>query len=79
MELNRIYQGDSRELIKQIDSESISIVCTSPPYNKSLTTQEESRILYKDNMDEGEYRDMLNCIFTECYRVLKPNGQMFMI
>lgn len=32
LELNKIYCGDARELLKQLDSESIDCMITSPPY-----------------------------------------------
>jgi modification methylase len=33
LELNKIYQGDCLEVMKQIDDNSIDLVITSPPYN----------------------------------------------
>ena len=35
MEINKIYTGDSVELINDMDDESIDLVVTSPPYYNS--------------------------------------------
>lgn len=32
MELNRIYQGDCRKLLKQLDDECIDLVCSDVAY-----------------------------------------------
>lgn len=34
MELNKIYQGDALELLKQLEDNSIDLIIFSPPYNK---------------------------------------------
>lgn len=38
IELNKIYQGDCLEVIKQIDDNSVDLICIDPPY---LTTNEK--------------------------------------
>ena len=35
LELNKIYQGDCLELMKEIPDKSIDLVLTDPPYNIS--------------------------------------------
>ena len=51
MELNKIYQGDARKLCRNIDSESIDLIFTDPPYAKEYLylydclAKESSRIL----------------------------------
>lgn len=32
LELNKIYCGDTRELLMQLDDESVNCIITSPPY-----------------------------------------------
>jgi site-specific DNA-methyltransferase (adenine-specific) len=62
LEINKIYCGDSIDLLKQIDSNSISLVITSPPYKKKDWYSEE--LMYK--------------VFKELYRILKPNTLFFL-
>ena len=38
MELNKILLGDSLELLKQIEDNSIDLVVTDPPYIVDTTT-----------------------------------------
>lgn len=33
LELNRVYNGDSELVLKDVDSESIDLIVTSPPYD----------------------------------------------
>lgn len=32
MEFNKVYQGDSYKLIKELDDNSIDLIVTDPPY-----------------------------------------------
>ena len=64
LESNNIYLGDSRELLKQIDDNSIDMVLTSPPYDNLRTyngTLEWSFEIFQD-------------IAKELVRVLKDGG-----
>ncbi|MCD6366221.1 MAG: site-specific DNA-methyltransferase [Bacteroidales bacterium] len=36
MEVNKIYKGDSLELMQGIEPESIDLICTDPPYIRSM-------------------------------------------
>jgi len=60
METNKIYQGDCLELVKQLESNSIDLVITSPPY---------------DNLrDYNGYTFDFEGIAKELYRVVKDGG-----
>lgn len=61
IELNKIYQGDCLELIKQVEDKSVDIIITDPPYNINYAKWDSFN---------------LN-IFSEFKRVLKENGQLF--
>ena len=75
MELNRIVQGDSYELIKTIPNESLNLVITSPPYFQQRSYTEDEREI--GNEDEVvHYIDRLLIMFRECLRVLKPEGSI---
>jgi len=43
MEINKIYQGDCLELMKNIPNESVDMILTDPPYNISQDKKELSR------------------------------------
>jgi adenine-specific DNA-methyltransferase len=64
----RFDQGDAFELIKLIPTDSIDLIVTSPPYNigKAYETREEMEVYL------GRYESFA----SECFRVLKPNGNL---
>lgn len=68
MELNKIYQGDTLELINQIDSDSIDLIVCDGPYG--VTTNEWDRVT-----NIQEYNLKLLKILS---RVLKPGGALYL-
>lgn len=92
LELNKIYNYDVLEGLKELDDNSIDLIITSPPYNLSgfrgykPKTEKNARwhrqIVYggEENIDfipEEDYQKWQIEILNECYRVLKPTGSMF--
>ena len=72
--LDRIYQGDSRNMTELADN-SVALVVTSPPYFAGKE--------YEQALGEGhvpatylEYLQMLEDVFAECARKLEPGGRM---
>lgn len=65
--------GDSMRLIKELPDESIHLIVTSPPYWNAVKYENENFI------GSGSYdkyiKDLLQ-IWSECERVLKPNGKL---
>ena len=85
MKTNIIYQKSS-ESMKEINDESVNMIVTSPPYNININYGNKTNkgkitaskgIKYKDNLEEEEYRKMLRQVFSECKRVLKKDGSIF--
>ncbi len=72
MDLNKIYQGDSIELLKKLESDSIDLVITSPPYSTLKT--------YIDNngINADDYVDWFIPYCKEIERVLKPTGSFIL-
>ncbi len=73
-EVDRIYLGDSK-LMTQVDSSSIALVVTSPPYFAGKE--------YEEALGEGhvpgtyvDYLKDLEQVFAECVRVLEPGGRL---
>lgn len=57
----QLFNGDAREILKQIKPLSVNLVITSPPYYNLKET-------YWENY--SEYTDMLNEVWEGCYSVL---------
>jgi len=66
LNLNRIYQGDARFLLKDIKGNSISCSIWSPPYH----TGKE----YEKGMSFQEWRDLLREVITLHFPIIKPGG-----
>lgn len=85
MQINYIY-NDSSEEMKQIPDNSVDLIVTSPPYNINISYGNNTKkgkivsskgVKYPDKLEEEEYRELLNKVFTECKRVLKENGSIW--
>lgn len=65
--------GDSRDLLKKIPSNSVQLVVTSPPYNIRKRYGK-----YNDSIPFDEWKELVNDVTKEIYRILKPNGSFFL-
>ncbi len=70
---HRIINGDSFELIKELDDNSVDLVITSPPYADIINYGEKVSI-----MKPNQYVDWILPLFREVYRVLKPSGSFIL-
>ncbi len=84
MEVNKIIQGDSLEILKTLPSNSVDCVVTSPPYNKGNKGEgnnwKNSGIHYgtfDDDLFESEYQEQQRLIIKELVRIIKPSGSIF--
>jgi len=66
-DLGRAYVGDSHDLLASIDSNSVDLIVTSPPF--ALQRKKEY-----GNKDQDEYVDWLVQFGHNIYRVLKDTG-----
>jgi DNA modification methylase len=64
LELNKVYQGDCLEVMKEIDDGSVDMVLTSPPYDNLRT--------YNDSLEWGER--IWKPVIQELYRIVKNGG-----
>jgi site-specific DNA-methyltransferase (adenine-specific) len=64
--LNEIYLGDSRDLLKQIDSNSIACSIWSPPYHTGKK--------YEAGMTYQEWQNLLKDVIKLHYSILKPGA-----
>ena len=86
--VNQIIPGDSVEKLKELPDESVDLIFADPPYNlqlkKDLYRPNETKV---DGVDDAwdkfssfkEYDDFSRAWLTECRRVLKKNGTLWVI
>lgn len=86
MEKNKIYNEDCLVTMRRMEDNSVDLIVTSPPYNKSFYNSNKDNEIwhnaidydcYSDNMNPQEYEDWQKTIIRECMRVLKPTGSLF--
>lgn len=87
--MNKLILGDCLTEMKKIESDSISCIVTSPPYNKkglSGKVKPGNQIWKKFNIDyesygddlpEEDYQNWMIEILNEMKRIIKPNGSIF--
>lgn len=68
IESNNIYNGDSCELLKYIEANSISLSFWSPPYFLGKE--------YEKGESYDSWQNMLCTVISEHFRILKPGGFM---
>lgn len=74
MELNKLYNSDVMEILKQTPDDSIDMVWGDPDYNVGIDYDGAS---YKQKWDD--YINWYCNLTKECMRVLKPTGNLFMM
>jgi DNA modification methylase len=80
LEVNKIYNEDCLEGLKNIDSNSIDLVVTDPPYLINYKTNYRKdkehkfcKVIKNDNNPE-----LIKDVISELYRVMKDNTAMYM-
>jgi site-specific DNA-methyltransferase (adenine-specific) len=78
LEFDKIYNMDCIDGMLQMDSESVDLVITSPPYNLGNChhTYKHKFKPYDDDMPEADYQNWQIKVLDECHRLLKPNGSV---
>jgi len=77
-----LYQDDSRNL-ETVADESIQLVVTSPPYfnlkeyNIKNSGASDDQLGNVDNYEE--FNQMLDRVWSECYRALQPGGRLCVV
>lgn len=87
--LNQILQGNSLKLLKSIPNNSIDLVFADPPYfmrvEGTLQRPEGSNFSGCDDSWDNAFSDNADYVrfsklwLEECYRILKPNGSIWVI
>ena len=89
MEINKIIYGDCIEILKTLPNNSIDLVFADPPYNlqlkNDLTRPENNTKVdaVNDKWDKfssfHDYDNFTKNWLSECKRILKPNGTIWVI
>lgn len=75
MESNVLFK--SSEHIPEVPDDSIQAIITSPPYWNLKNYGHSSQIGLNESYEE--YHQRMNLIWKECFRVLKPNGTLWIV
>lgn len=85
---NRIYLMDALEGLSKLPASTVDLVITDPPYNiarKDRTTIRHGRVMSTleawgawDCYHPFDYDLLILRVLSECYRVLKPDGSLYM-
>jgi DNA modification methylase len=70
-----LYNGDTLQVLKTLPSESVDTVITSPPYWMKRDYGVKDQIGLEP--DFHEYLNYLWAVFDEVYRILKPEGTLW--
>jgi len=78
MPTHKIYVGDALEVLKTLPDESVDCIVTSPPYyGLKNYCDSDKQIGLEDS--PRDYLSILQKVFTECLRILKNEGSLFVV
>ena len=69
---NRLIVGDALAVLPQIPAASVHLVCTDPPYNLG-----KDYGAVEDKKDWDEYEQFARAWLTECARILRADGSLY--
>ena len=85
---NKIHHIDAIEGLKRLPDASVDLIITDPPYNiasKDKSTMQRGKIVSTmqawgawDHFHPFDYDILIMSVISECYRVLKPGGALYM-
>ena len=70
-----LVKGDSYKILPYLSEDSIDLIITDPPYNKGL----DYGFYSNDKIPWDEYYEKSKMWLTECARVLKKTGSLYLI
>jgi site-specific DNA-methyltransferase (adenine-specific) len=71
---HKLLVGDCLKLMEDMPSESVDLVVTDPPFNIG----KKYGGVYNDRRNASEYLEWCKKWLTECIRVLKPTGSLYL-
>lgn len=80
---HELHRGDSRQVLADLEDESVNLVVTSPPYfnikDYNIENGGGSEGQLGDIDDYARFIEMLDDVWKECYRVLQPGGRLCVV
>ena len=90
--MEKLILGDCLNAMKEIESNTVDVIVTSPPYNKKGLSGGKVKpgnqvwkkfnidySTYDDDLTEEEYSNWMVEILNEMMRIIKPDGSIFVI
>ena len=88
--MEKLILGDCLNAMKEIESNTVDVIVTSPPYNKKGLSGGKVKpgnqvwkkfnidySTYDDDLTEEEYSNWMVEILNEMMRIIKPDGSIF--
>lgn len=81
--MNNVLLGDCLEELKNIESESIDLIYLDPPFftqrTQKLKSKDNKEYSFEDTwLDIDDYKQFIKLRISECKRVLKKSGSIFL-
>jgi DNA modification methylase len=73
LELNKVYEGDSIQLLDRVAAQSVDLVFADPPFNIGYKYD-----LYNDKRSCKEYLNWSKAWISRVFKVLKPSGTFWL-
>ena len=73
-----IYHSDCLKKMKELESGSVNLILTDPPFNTGheIVYRDTS---YDDDLEHKAYLEMMKLVLKEAYRVLCDNGTIYVM
>lgn len=72
-QIGTLYNGDCIQVMQSIEDNSVDLVFADPPFNLAKTYDDG----INDNLSTSEYLSWCYDWLSECIRILKPGGSLF--
>jgi site-specific DNA-methyltransferase (adenine-specific) len=73
VQTDRLIVGDCLSVLPTLPDACVNLIATDPPFNIGLDYKG-----YDDNLPSGVYLEMLRTFAAQSYRMLKPDGSLFL-
>ena len=84
MDVNKTYRGNCTEKLKEFEDNTVDLIYFDPPFftqktHRLSTRKDNKKYEFSDTWDSLEdYIQLIENCLTECKRVLKPTGSVFL-